>query len=117
MMNEGIYFISKLTEVDKSILLNSIAGFIGGLLQCGVEDTFDKFINQKEVSFNGIIQKYVYSGLFSGIMLGLAVFVVFIFDNVTPTENINQLFIPFAIIVLPLITVTNKMLNRIYYQN
>lgn len=117
MMNEGIAFVSKLTEVDKSILLNSVAGFVGGLLQCGVEDTFDKFVSQKEVNFNIVIQRYIYSGLFSGIIVSLAVFVVLIFDNVTPIENINQLFIPFAVIIFPLTGVTNKLFNRIYRQN
>ena len=92
-MIERISFLSRLTEVDKSILFSAVAGLFGGLIQCTLEDTFDKFVNQKEININNIFPRYVYSGFICGILVGLGVFIALIFDETTSTENITQSFI------------------------
>ncbi len=116
-MNEGISFFSQLTEVDRSILFTALAGFFGGLTQCTLEDAFDKFINQKEINIKTLLPRYVYSGIICGILVGLGVFITLMFDDTTSTENITQSFIPYAIIMFPIIGITNKLFERIYSQN
>ncbi|KST64940.1 hypothetical protein [Mastigocoleus testarum] len=116
-MIERISFLSQLTEVDKSILFSAVAGFFGGLVQCSIEDTFDKFVNQKEININNLLPKYVYSGFICGILVGLGVFITLIFDETTSTENITQSFIPYAILIFPVVGITNKLFERISSRN
>ena len=116
-MEKVFALTSYLTEVDKSILLNSIAGVVGGLLMCAVEDAFDRFFNKKQLSFNTRLKRYLFLSVSSGIMVGLGVFVIFIFDNVTPIKIINQTFVPGIIIFFPFIGISGKLFDSINYQD
>ncbi len=116
-MIEGISFWSQLTEVDKSILFSAVAGLFGGLIQCTLEDAFDKFVNQREININNIFPRYVYSGFICATLVGLGVFITLIFDETTSTKNITQSFIPYAIIMFPMIGIVNKIFERISSRN
>ena len=116
-MIEGISFWSQLTEVDKSILFSSVAGFFGGLIQSALEDTFDKLVNKKEININTLFSRYIFSGFICGILVGLGVFITLIFDETTSTKNITQSFIPYAILIFPVTGITNKLFERISSQN
>lgn len=116
-MIEIISFLSQLTEVDKSILFTAVAGLFGGLIQCALEDAFDKFVNQREININNVFPRYVYSGFICGILVGLGAFITLIFDETTSTESIIQSFIPYAILIFPVIGITNKLFEHISSQN
>lgn len=106
----------QLTEVDKCVLLAIGLGAIGGLIQAIIQDIVSQIKNHPKNNFVERLKLYLSSCLTGSILTGIFGFILFEFDTNTPIENTKKYIIPYAIILLPLITLSTELLTNFVFK-
>lgn len=106
----------QLTEVDKCILLAIASGGIGGLIQAIIQDIVNQIKNHPKNNFVQKIKLYLSSCLTGSIFTGIFGFILFASDTNTPIENTKKYIIPYAIILLPSITLSTELLTNFVFR-
>ncbi len=106
----------QLTEVNKYVLLAIGSGAIGGLIQAIIQDIVSQIKNSPVKNFVQKIKLYLSSCITGSILTGIFGFILFEFDTNTPIENTKKYIIPYAIILLPLITLSTELLTNFVFK-
>lgn len=106
----------QLTEVDKCVLLAIGFGANGGLIQGIIQDIISQIKNEPKNNFISRLKLYISSCLTGSILTGIFGFILFAFDTNTPIENTKKYIIPYAIILLPLITLSTELLKNVVFR-
>lgn len=106
----------QLTEVDKCILLAIASGALGGLIQAIIQDIVNQIKEDSKKNFIQRLKLYLSSCFTGSIFTGIFGFILFEFDTNTPIENTKKYIIPYAIILLPLITLSTELLTNFVFR-
>ena len=106
----------QLTELDKCVLLTIASGALGGLIQAIIQDIINQIKNSPTRNLTQKIKLYLSSCLTGIILIGIFGFTLFILDPNTLIENTKQYIIPYAMILLPLITLGTELLRTFVFK-
>jgi len=124
MNNENLAAISILSEIYKtevlaSIVFTAIAGFLGGVLSCKVDDYFTGIINNQQRSFS-TLKKYICNGLLWGLGASIIIFSVFksyYIPSIKTVENIGISGVIIAIFYPSIQALIIGILNKIIFRD
>ena len=102
-----------LTELDKSILLATAAGFMSGLFQSSLEHILQIKVDKKTITFNKIINRCLFSGFASAILFGVMIFALAAWDTTMSTPELNRYSIALAV-GLGFTPIFNKFLEFVF---
>ncbi len=105
----------QLTSVEKFVLLAIGSGALGGLIKAIIQDIVSQIKNSPKRNLTEKIKLYLSSCLTSIILIGILAFSLFAFDKNTPIENTKKYIIPYAIIILPLITLGTELFKNFVF--
>ena len=120
---EVIIYLSETykSELYRSLLLSSSAGFLGGIINCAVQRKFAENADNFATNYVRILTDYIFNGLLFG--LGSGILTYFSFMSYTnwsfeEIEAINKISITLAILYPVMSTAILNFINKnIFHQD